>query len=328
MWILDSFTLDPDDAGFVADPSAAIDFLLAHAPIFPWVERDAVVVSRMSFARALLVDPRASSSREPSPARLPLRTILALRARLRTSIDARIEGLVARGESVLQLRELADHIAIASIAEFLGIAADEFVRAPRLEPWIAARRAAPLDHDPISTWIAEGLRDDELLAHAEQIVAACGEPLVHALCLSAYELLTHPDALHEVQSDRSRLANAIAEAERVNGVDKLGPTRVVREPFELAGVPLCAGQVVIVFRSAANRDPEVFREPEVFDIHRDTTPAIADQGLAAELVRMVQELAIGRLLIERFPDATLAGELRFTAHPTLRAVASLPIRLA
>ncbi len=300
------------------------------------------------------------------------RMVRGMHATIQAIVDRELDKLAASGQPIVNLRDFAEAVPITVIADILGVPteyrddlrrlgqatikaasptlppeawleiADDYTKGEALiERLIADRRAAPnragAEDDLISVLLAaneagQTLTNDELVAIIFTVVGAGADTSVHAMCLAAYELLTHPDALHEVQADRSLLRNAIEEAQRVNGIGKTGLTRFTTEAFELAGTPLRKGQMVIAFNVAAHRDTEVFANPDTYDIHRDTSETLTygfgvHYCLGAALARAELEISLATLLIDRFPEATLAGELRFEAHPLLRSVVALPIRL-
>jgi cytochrome P450 len=84
---------------------------------------------------------------------------------------------------------------------------------------------------------------------------------------------------------------------------------------------------------AAGRDREVYEDPDRFDIRRDHLPNLTfGLGrrfcLGANLARSEMMCAVGTLLLDRFPEAELAGP-RVIDHenPVMRAMISLPVRL-
>lgn len=83
-----------------------------------------------------------------------------------------------------------------------------------------------------------------------------------------WHLLTNPDQLEEVRDDRSLRANAIEESLRMEPAAGRVDRYATRE-VELRGAQIPAGDLVIVSLTGANRDPEVFDDPDRFDIHRE-----------------------------------------------------------
>jgi pimeloyl-[acyl-carrier protein] synthase len=84
------------------------------------------------------------------------------------------------------------------------------------------------------------------------------------------------------------------------------------------------------FISSANRDPEVFANPETFDITRDPNPHVAfgsgvHHCLGATLARLEGQ-EVFKALAERFPSLHVATE-ELTYQPSIafRSLKSLPV---
>ena len=92
-----------------------------------------------------------------------------------------------------------------------------------------------------------------------------------------------------------------------------------------------AHQSVITSLHAANRDPEVFEDPDRFDITRKHAPHVAFGGgahicIGAPLARIEAKQALVRLF-QRFPDLELAGDLpTWRALPFFRGMEALVVR--
>ncbi len=108
--------------------------------------------------------------------------------------------------------------------------------------------------------------------------------------------------------------------------------RVSTVDSEIRGVEIPAGSRVLVLIGAANRDPVRFPRPDDFDPQRQTSPQIgfgagAHYCLGAALTRVEGALAIP-MLLDRFPDLTLAGEPGTPKQLTLRGYDTLPITVS
>ena len=83
---------------------------------------------------------------------------------------------------------------------------------------------------------------------------------------------------------------------------------------------------------SANRDPQVFENPDTFDITRPSPPHLTFGGpihycLGAPLARMESEVALLTIL-SRFPDLALASEqIEWLDNNTVRGLKELRIRV-
>jgi cytochrome P450 len=83
-------------------------------------------------------------------------------------------------------------------------------------------------------------------------------------------LLQHPDQLALVRRDRSLLPNAVREILRFD-FGSAGLPRYALRDFELRGRRIKKGQLLLLSFMGAHRDPEVFPDPDRFDVRRDTS---------------------------------------------------------
>lgn len=198
---------------------------------------------------------------------------------------------------------------------------------------IAARRKEPRD-DLISAMVLaqeeeDALSDNELLATSNLLLIAGHETTTNLIGNGLLALLREPDELERLRGDLRLLPTAIEELLRYDGPVQ-ATIRVAREDLEIGGHPIEEGSLVLVGIGAANHDPAVFHEPERLDVGRDPNPHLAfgfgaHFCLGAPLARLEGEIAL-RVLLERFPDMTLATEApEFRSNPVLRGLVSLPV---
>ncbi|MGV9316994.1 cytochrome P450 [Streptomyces sp. NPDC003691] len=140
-----------------------------------------------------------------------------------------------------------------------------------LSPVIAERRAAP-GEDLISLLCAarvrgEPLDDERIAALCSLILVAGGESTEKALTLTIRNLLENPGQLAAVRADPSLLPRAFLETLRRDPPSQYLVKETVAD-IELSGGPVPAGEKVYLLLGAANRDPEVFRDPDAFDLFR------------------------------------------------------------
>jgi cytochrome P450 len=82
-----------------------------------------------------------------------------------------------------------------------------------------------------------------------------------------WHLLTEPDQLAALRADRSLGPQAVDESLRLEPA-AARVDRYATDDVELAGATIRRGDLVIVSLSAANRDPAVYPDPDVFDLAR------------------------------------------------------------
>jgi cytochrome P450 len=203
---------------------------------------------------------------------------------------------------------------------------------------LADKRAAPAD-DLLSALITardsgDSLDEPELLAMIFLLLVAGHETTVNLIATGTLALLTHPSEFSRLRSDPSLLPGAVEELLRYANPLNHATDRYAPEPFEVGGVPIPAGEPVLVVTSSANRDPGRFPDPDRLDLGRDTSGHVAfGHGIhycvGAPLARLEGEIAFGSLL-SRFPRLSLAVEesqLRWRPSSLIHGLETLPVRL-
>jgi cytochrome P450 len=201
-------------------------------------------------------------------------------------------------------------------------AADSAIRraAVLLDEHIANVRREPGD-DLLSELVCisedgDRLTDTELRVNTLLLLGAGFETTVNLIGNAVALLLEHPNQLAGLLADPDGWPNAVDEVLRFDSPVQM-TVRVAKETTQVAGQTVKAGRGVVLHLAAANRDPDVFADPERFDVTRpDARLHLAFSAgihycLGAQLARL--EAAIGlQTLFERFPD------LASTAPPTRR----------
>ncbi|CAM5590930.1 cytochrome P450 family protein [Streptomyces chartreusis] len=199
---------------------------------------------------------------------------------------------------------------------------------------LADKREEPAD-DLLSDLIAvrdEGdrLSEDELMSLAFLILFAGYENTVQLIGNAVLALLRHPEQLDALRADPKRIAAAVEEFHRFEGPALLAIRRFPTEDMTIGGVPVPAGETVLLSLAAANRDPARFPDPDRLDLSRDTSGHLAlghgvHHCLGAPLARAETEIALTALL-ERFPELALAdGEPRWRRSLRARGLLTLPV---
>ena len=188
---------------------------------------------------------------------------------------------------------------------------------------MASRREAPKD-DLITDMVrlqAEGapLADEEVRVNLSALLIGGNLTTTDLIGNGVWLLLNHPEQLALLKADPSLAGAAVEEILRYESPVAI-TNRVMPETREVGGCPMHAHQSVITSLHAANRDPEVFEDPERFDITRKHVPHVAFGGgshicIGAPLARIEAKQAFVRLF-QRFPDLKLAQ----SEAPTWRAL--------
>lgn len=155
------------------------------------------------------------------------------------------------------------------------------------------------------------LSEEEILATVFLMYLAGHVTTVNLVGSGVVALLTHPEELAKLQANPSLAKNVVEETLRYWGpVDFIG-RRFATENLEIADTAIGKGSQVTVSLGAANRDPDRFANPDVFDISRpDANRHVAfGKGihvcLGAPLARIEGQIAF-ETLIRRYPELRLA----------------------
>jgi len=187
--------------------------------------------------------------------------------------------------------------------------------------------------DDLLTALVEAEQEGDRLAPAELrlittfLFVAGFETTANLIGNGTLGLFRHPDQLELLRSDPSLLKNAVEELLRYD-LPIHATMRIPTERVEIAGTLIPPGEQVICALGAANRDPEVFADPDRLDITRaNAKNHIAfSQGihycLGAALSRMEAQIAFGAL-VQRFPGLKLAEEPEFRETQAVRGLRSL-----
>ena len=180
---------------------------------------------------------------------------------------------------------------------------------------VEERRRQP-KQDLMSKFVAveaagERLSEAELINTCVTLFTAGHETTLSLISNTIYALLSNPDQLSLLQQNPNLLEPAIEESLRFESPVSR-QTRLVRGETKIRGSVLKDGEMVFQMLNAANRDPEVFSDPDTFDIRREKNHHIAfGQGIhfcvGGTLSRAEAFVAVGTV-IKRLPNLHLAHD--------------------
>ncbi len=213
---------------------------------------------------------------------------------------------------------------------------NEFIQ--YLSEWFEKVRKNP-GEDLISQLIlaedeGEKLTERELYGVVTLLIIAGHETTVNLIGNSILALLEHSDQFDLLKEHPDRIHQAIEETLRFNGPVEFSTSRWANEDMEFRGQMIKRGELIIISLNSANHDPEVFENPDLFDISREKSPHLAfGKGihlcLGAPLARLEGEIAITSLM-QRFPEMNLAvgkDELEWRPGMIVRGVKEIPLYL-
>jgi len=202
-----------------------------------------------------------------------------------------------------------------------------------VSPLVDERMARPGD-DFISV-LASGEKKGaftrhQVLVNTSLLLLAGHETTINLICNGTLSFIQHPDQWALYKKDPAGRAKwATEECLRYDAPVK-SIQRLASQDLEMRDKAMRKDDRIRWFISSANRDPNVFADPEKFDITRQPNPHVAfgngvHHCLGATLAR-VEGQEVFKALAERFPNLEAATpELEYHPSITFRSLKSLPV---
>jgi len=191
---------------------------------------------------------------------------------------------------------------------------------------VARRLVEPADD--FTTDLLQFHRDDPeqlTLAEAAHIIFgfsfAGHETTTNLLANALHRCLTEPGVWDRLVADPAAIPGAVEEVLRFDS-SVIAWRRVTTTDTTIGGTPVPAGAKLLLLIGAANHDPEVFEEPERFDIARTDSRYLSfgwgkHYCLGAPLAKLELEVALQELT-RRFPGLRRADpDAPLSYHPNL-----------
>jgi cytochrome P450 len=229
---------------------------------------------------------------------------------LPANVIAEMLGMPVKDRELLQAwsRDILAIFQVADITRLRQCQRSVLEMQEYLRVLVAERRAEPHD-DVLSMFVAAeregGVTEDEIVANCVLLLFAGHETTAGLIGNGLVLLFDNPDEFARLKSAPELMPSAIEEMLRCDG-----PAGVIvrrsTEPIELAGHSFAADTHFYLATTAGNRDPDVFADPEHFDVTRTGSRHTAfGMGtfycLGAALARMEADECF-RILLDRFPD--------------------------
>jgi cytochrome P450 len=178
----------------------------------------------------------------------------------------------------------------------------------------------------------EPLTMGELQGLGAQLIAAGFETTMGAISHGMLFLLTYPDQMAKLRTDRSLMKGFVEEVLRFDAPVH-GILRYSTEDAEVAGTTIPKGSIVMPRFGAANRDAAKYPNPDTFDITRANAATHMSFGIGPHFcvgaLLAKQEITSSfSALLDRMDDIQLAEPMPNPAHEPdfwLRPLRRLPI---
>ena len=289
------------------------------------------------------------------------------RDRVQTTVDALLDGVVARG-SMDFIRELAFPLPATVIAGLLGVPETDLAQIKTWSDRLAAYLGGAIDErdnfaeasagvaalvdyfdrqlrererrpreDLMSLMLraeheGDRLTHDEVVANGVLLLFAGHETTTNLLGNGLFHLLRHPAEHALLRDDPSLLHGAIEELLRYDGPVP-ATVKIATEDVPWHGRTIRRGDMVVPLMASANRDPRQFPDPDRLDLRRRFERHLSFAAgmhfcLGAWLARLEARVVFAAVL-RRLPDVTLVSPApRWKPMIFLRGLEALPLAWA
>ncbi|WP_026150777.1 cytochrome P450 [Streptomyces prunicolor] len=328
--------------------------------MFPIPERTRRVFDVFGKALIGLDPPEHTHSRRMLASEFTLQRVRSMRPRIQEIVDECIDDLLAGPRPVDLVQALSLPVPSKVICELLGVPYSDREFFQGCTAVMVSRSTPPSERhraveelrqyiDELVTAKEKTPGDDlfgRLMARNEKTRVFTHETLIGVallLLMGGYEttasmislsvtwLLEHPQQLEVIKADPAATNTALEELLRYFSVFDTMP-RVALADIEIGDCVIRAGEGVLLGFGAANRDDEVFENPDVMDLRRGDRNHVAfgygvHQCLGHNLARAELEIVLNTLFA-RIPDLRLAApvsELSFKKDAGIYGINEIPV---
>jgi cytochrome P450 len=244
----------------------------------------------------------------------------------RKQLRLHADTLLHREDGVMAVPRAASEAAFSLIVYFIEMVEDRRAR-PGSQPGppdlTSALLAAEVDGDRLT--------DEEIVGFLFLMIVAGNETTTKLLASALYWAWRNPEQLARPMADPAFIGRWVEETIRYDSPSQMLARTVTRD-FTSYGQTVRAGDRLVLVVGAANRDPEVFPDPDRYDLERDTSALISFGSgrhycLGANLARLEANVALSEFTrrVARFDiDEAQAERVH---SPNVRGFASLPVRV-
>lgn len=290
------------------------------------------------------------------------RRLAGLKPRIQEIVDEHIDAMLAGPRPVDLVQALALPVPSLVISELLGVPYADHAFFQERSSLILKRGARPEETQQAMLELAGYL--DSLLQAKEQeptddllgrqilrqreatgtvdradlvglsflLLTAGHETTANMITLGTLKLTEDPAAHEAIRQDPDKTPPAVEEMLRYFTIAEQVLARAATDDVELGGKLIKAGDGVLTLSHVGNRDPEVFEDPDVFDVERGARNHLAfgygaHQCLGQNLARLELQVVFDTLL-RRIPGirpAVPVEELPFKEDSLVYGIHEFPV---
>lgn len=288
--------------------------------------------------------------------------VAALEPRIRDLTTSLLDPLIANGGGDA-VRDFTYSLPLLVFCDFLNISreyatpikehADRYAQALRATDYttlafesealyqyarkfVASRKVAPRDPErdvtsALLTARIDGrqIADEIIIGAVRQLLVAGHHAPTHSIASVFFHLATHMELQAQLRQQLTRIPDAVEEILRLYSPTRAFARTTTRD-VEIRGRMIKKGEVVALLWLSANRDAEIFPNPDQFDLDRHPNKHIAfghgvHKCLGASLARLEMRVVLEALLT-RTKAFALDGAVTWAGWPEYGPT-SLPLRI-
>jgi len=176
----------------------------------------------------------------------------------------------------------------------------------------------------------DGLTLDEVLGTMHVVIVAGHDTTSNTMTMGLEALGRHPDAWQYMYENPDKMLDCVNELMRYIAMSG-GQPRLAEEDFEWHGKQIKKGDIVFLSIQAANRDPDVWSDPEKLDFTRDTSNSVVFapgvHHCVGHLLAKMQLCEFFSALVNRFESVDILDDpLDFMPTGIFRGLYSMNVK--